>query len=111
MVLAHPDVMDSSVELAPMPTLSSMVTLSITYLSVLFGMRKVMKYRMPSSKVAMAFRIYDLFVSMASMSIAVLLGMEGWSIFNRLGAYGAICSDEAFTPVSPCNRSRLLSHT
>lgn len=53
---------------------------------------------MPSSKVAMAFRIYDLFVSMASMSIAVLLGMEGWSIFNRLGAYGAICSDEAFTP-------------
>ena len=110
MALAHPDTMNSSVEVVPIPTLSSMFVLFITYLSVLFGMREVMKSRVPSSKVAMAFRIYDLSVSMASMSIAVLLGMEGWSIWNRLGVYGAICSEEAFTPVSACNRSCLLSH-
>ena len=102
--------MDFSVEVAPMPTLSSVSILFITYLSMLFGMQEVMKARVPSSKVAMAFRIYDLFVSMASLSIAVLLGMEGWLILNSLGVYSAICAKEAFTPVSGCHCSRLLSH-
>ncbi|KAL4078989.1 ELO family [Scleroderma yunnanense] len=86
------------IEIIPIPRWTSMVYLFITYLSAVFGIRKVMKYRAPFRSLYTAFRIHDLINSVASLMLAMLLGMEVWSIWKKMGAYNAICSEEAFTP-------------
>jgi len=88
-----------------------MIIFYTTYLSIVFGMRKVIKPQLPPHAVAMAFRIHDLFGCIANLVLVMLLVMEVWSIWNRLGAYATICSEEALTPVSVQQRlpSRISS--
>ena len=105
--LAHPDAVLSYVEAMPTPKWSSMFVFYTTYLSIVFGMRKFMKLRLPPHRVAMVFRIHDLIGCVANLVLTLLLGMEAWSICNRLGAYAAICSEGAFTPVSAHNNAYL----
>jgi len=52
----------------------------------------------------------DLIGCMEKLVLAMLLGVETWSIWNRLGTYAAICSEEAFssTPVSVHNNTQYL---
>lgn len=101
-IFAYPD---AYLEMIPTPKWFCVITLFITYLSFVFGAREIMKSRASSSKVAIALRVHNLFVSAASLVLAVLLGIEAWSTWNKLGAYNAICSEEAFTPVSEPLRS------
>ena len=105
--LAHPDAVLSYVEAIPTPKWSSMFIFYTTYLSIVFGMRKFMKLRLPPNGVAMVFRIHDLIGCVANLVLALLLGMEAWSICNRLSPYAAICAEEAFTPVSAHNNTCL----
>lgn len=67
----------------------------VHYLSVLFGIRNIMKGRALSRIMLEIFPLYALVVGGTSLVLAALMGMKFWSIWNKLGTFPT-CSKDVF---------------
>ena len=83
----------------PVSTWPSVISLTVTYLAILFGIQEAMKERAPLELTAL-FRAHNLLLSVFSFVLMVLLGEEVALTWRRVGTYGMLCAEEAFTPVS-----------
>ena len=83
----------------PLSTWPAVISMVVTYLSIVLGTRAVMKDRAPL-KLTTLFRGHNLLLSAFSFVFMVLLGEEVVSTWRKVGTYGIFCAEEAFTPVS-----------
>ena len=83
----------------PISTWPAVISMTVTYLAVVFGTREIMKDRAPL-KLTTLFRAHNLLLSMASFILMLLLGEEVLSNWIRVGPYGILCAEEAYTQVS-----------
>ncbi|KAL4081334.1 GNS1/SUR4 family-domain-containing protein [Scleroderma yunnanense] len=81
----------------PMSTWPTVMSMTVTYLLVVLGTREIMKDRAPF-KLTTLFRAHNLFLSVFSFILVVLLGEEVFSTWMKLGSYRILCAEEAFTP-------------
>ncbi|KAG6330775.1 hypothetical protein ID866_8316, partial [Astraeus odoratus] len=81
----------------PISTWPAVLSMTVTYLAVVFGTREIMKDRAPL-KLTTLFRAHNLLLSTASLALMLLLGEEVISNWMKLGPYGIICSQDAYTP-------------
>lgn len=70
--------------------------MTVTYLTIVFGTREIMKDRAPFKLITL-FRAHNLLLSVASFVLMLLLGEEVISNWIKLGSYGILCAEEAFT--------------
>ena len=83
----------------PVSTWPSVISMTATYLAIVFGTQEVMKERAPLELTAL-FRAHNILLSAFSFVLMVLLGEEVALTWRRVGTYGMLCAEEAFTPVS-----------
>lgn len=83
----------------PISTWPAVISMTVTYLSVVFGTRKIMEHRAPA-KFTTLFRAHNLLLCVSSFILMTLLGEEVVSNWRKVGTYGIICAQEAYTPVS-----------
>ncbi|KAL4076420.1 GNS1/SUR4 membrane protein [Scleroderma citrinum] len=81
----------------PLSTWPAVMSMTVTYLLVVLGTREIMKDRAPF-KLTTLFRAHNLFLSVFSLILVVLLGEEVFSTWMKLGSYRVLCAEEAFTP-------------
>ncbi|KAG9308645.1 GNS1/SUR4 membrane protein [Chiua virens] len=82
----------------PFSTWPVVISMTVTYLVVVFGTREMMKDKAPLKLVTL-FRAHNLFLSVGSLILMVLLGEEVFSNWLKpeIGTYGTLCADEAYT--------------
>lgn len=83
----------------PISSWPTVIFMTVTYLSVVFGTRKIMEYRAPV-KLTTLFRAHNILLCVGSFVLMTLLGEEVVSNWMKIGTYGVICAQEAYTPVS-----------
>jgi len=83
----------------PLSTWPAAFSMTVTYLTIVFGTREIMKDRAPFKLITL-FRAHNLLLSVASFVLMLLLGEEVISNWIKLGSYGILCAEEAFTQVS-----------
>ena len=83
----------------PLSTWPAAFSMTVTYLTIVFGTREIMKDRAPFRLVTL-FRAHNLLLSVASFILMLLLGEEVVSNWIKFGSYGVLCADEAYTQVS-----------
>ena len=83
----------------PVSTWPSVISMTATYLAIVFGTQEVMKGRAPLELTAL-FRAHNILLSAFSFVLMVLLGEEVALTWRRVGTYDMLCAEEAFTPVS-----------
>ncbi|KAL4081326.1 GNS1/SUR4 family-domain-containing protein [Scleroderma yunnanense] len=81
----------------PLSTWPAVMSMTVTYLLVVLGTREIMKDRAPFELTTL-FRAHNLFLSVFSLILVVLLGEEVFSTWMKLGSYRVLCAEEAFTP-------------
>ncbi|KAL4077430.1 GNS1/SUR4 membrane protein [Scleroderma citrinum] len=81
----------------PISTWPAVMSMTVTYLTVVFGTREIMKHRSPL-KLTTLFRAHNLLLCVASLVLMTLLAEEVVSNWMKVGTYGIICSQEAYTP-------------
>ncbi|KIM56996.1 hypothetical protein SCLCIDRAFT_1219831 [Scleroderma citrinum Foug A] len=81
----------------PISTWPAVISMTVTYLSVVFGTRKIMEHRAPA-KFTTLFRAHNLLLCVSSFILMTLLGEEVVSNWRKVGTYGIICAQEAYTP-------------
>ena len=83
----------------PLSTWATVISMIVTYLTVVFGMREIMRDRAPL-KLTDLFRAHNLFLSVASLVLVLLIGEEVVSNWIKFGSYGILCAEEAYSQVS-----------
>lgn len=77
------------------------ITMTATYLAVVFGTREIMKDR-PALKLTTLFRAHNLMLSIGSLVLMALIAAEvslNW-LKPEIGTYGSLCASAAYTRVS-----------
>ena len=83
----------------PFSTWPAVISMAVAYITTVFGTREVMRGRAPL-KLTNLFRAHNLLLSLASFILMLLLGEEVISSWTKLGSYGILCAEEAYTQVS-----------
>jgi hypothetical protein len=84
---------------SPLSTWPVVVSMTVTYLAVVFGTREIMKDRAPL-KLTIPFRAHNLILSAGSLVLMALIGEEAFLNWMKIGTYGSLCVPEAYTNVS-----------
>ncbi|KAL4081332.1 ELO family, partial [Scleroderma yunnanense] len=80
----------------PISTWPTVISMTVTYLTVVFGTREIMKNRAPLALTTL-FRAHNLLLCVASFVLVLLLGEEVLSNWMNVGWYGILCAEEAYT--------------
>ena len=85
----------------PFSTWPAVISMTVTYLAVIFGTRETMKDR-PALELTVLLRLHNLMLSIASLILTVLIGEEAFSNWLKpeIGIYGSICASAGYTKVS-----------
>jgi len=85
----------------PFSTWPTVISMTVTYLVVVFGTRETMKDKLPL-KLTSLFRAHNLMLSVGSLILMALIGEEVFSNWMKpeIGTYGSLCAIEAYTKVS-----------
>lgn len=85
----------------PFSTWPAVISMTVTYLVVVFGTREAMKDK-PAVKLTALFRAHNLMLSVGSLILMALIGEEVFSNWLKpeIGTYGSLCSSTAYTAVS-----------
>lgn len=83
----------------PLSTWPSVISMTVTYLAVVLGTREIMKNRAPLQLTPL-FRAHNILLTAFSFVLVVLLGEEVVLTWRKVGTFGILCAEEAFTPVS-----------
>lgn len=85
----------------PFSTWPAVVSMTMTYLVVVFGTRETMKDKAPL-KLTTLFRAHNLILSIGSLILLTFVGEEVFSNWLKpeIATYGSLCSSEAYTRVS-----------
>ena len=85
----------------PLSTWPAVISMTVTYLVVVFGTRETMKNK-PPLKLTPLFRAHNLILSVGSLILMTLIGEEVFSNWMKpeIGTYGSLCASEAYTKVS-----------
>lgn len=83
----------------PFSTWPVVASMTVTYLAVVFGTREIMKDRAPL-RMNTLFRAHNLLLSVGSLVLMALIGEEVFSNWLKVGTYGSLCFQEAYTSVS-----------
>ncbi|KIJ05255.1 hypothetical protein PAXINDRAFT_93710 [Paxillus involutus ATCC 200175] len=81
---------------SPLSTWPVVVSMTVTYLAVVFGTREIMKDRAPL-KLTIPFRAHNLILSAGSLVLMALIGEEAFLNWMKIGTYGSLCVPEAYT--------------
>ncbi|KAF9228226.1 GNS1/SUR4 membrane protein [Gyrodon lividus] len=81
---------------SPLSTWPVVVSMTVTYLAVVFGTRETMKDRAPL-KLTTLFRAHNLLLSAGSLVLMALIGEEAFWNWMKVGTYGSLCASEAYT--------------
>lgn len=93
----------------PLSTTPVVVTALAGYLAVIFGIQAFMTNRQPY-KLTTLFQIHNIILSSGSALLLVLMLEEIFPRFLKHGLFSALCSVEAWTPVSVKATRDILSH-
>ncbi|KAI9573402.1 GNS1/SUR4 family-domain-containing protein [Boletus coccyginus] len=82
----------------PFSTWPAVISITVTYLVVVFGTRETMKDK-PPLKLTPLFRAHNLILSVGSLILMALIGEEVFSNWMKpeIGTYGSLCAREAYT--------------
>ncbi|KAI9573396.1 GNS1/SUR4 membrane protein [Boletus coccyginus] len=82
----------------PFSTWPTVISMTVTYLVVVFGTRETMKDKLPL-KLTPLFRAHNLILSVGSLILMALIGEEVFSNWMKpeIGTYGSLCAIEAYT--------------
>jgi fatty acid elongase 3 len=83
----------------PLSTWSSVCTALVSYLAIIFSTREIMKSR-PPQNLNTAFRAHNVFLSVGSLILLVLIMEEILPIMWRDGIFNAMCAVPSWTTVS-----------
>ncbi|KAF8546596.1 GNS1/SUR4 membrane protein, partial [Imleria badia] len=82
----------------PFSTWPAVISMTVTYLVVVFGTRETMKDK-PPLKLTTLFRTHNLILSVGSLILMALIGEEVFSNWLKpeIGTYGSLCATKAYT--------------
>jgi fatty acid elongase 3 len=83
----------------PLSTTTSVLTALALYLVTIFGVQAMMRNQAPQ-KLTLLFRAHNMFLSVGSLILLVLMLEEILPILWRKGLFAAMCADESWTPVN-----------
>jgi fatty acid elongase 3 len=83
----------------PLSTWTSVCTALVSYLAIVFGTREIMKSR-PPQKLNALFRAHNIFLSVGSLILVILMMETVLPIMWSEGVFNAMCADESWTTVS-----------
>jgi len=83
----------------PLSTTNSVLTALALYLAGIFGVQALMKNQDPH-KLSPLFRAHNMFLSVGSLVLFILMLEEILPIMWSKGVFVAMCADEAWTPVN-----------
>lgn len=89
----------------PLSTTPEVVTTLVSYLAIVFGIQAYMTNKQPQ-KLTTLFQTHNIILSAGSFVLLVLMVEEIIPIIWTKGIFNALCSEEAWTPVS-CYVQRL----
>jgi len=84
------------VGVTPLSTWTSVCTVLVSYLAIIFGTREIMKNR-PPQKLNTLFRAHNVFLSVGSLILLVLMMEEVLPIIWRDGIFNAMCAVPSWT--------------
>ena len=87
----------------PLSTWPAVSAALVAYLSTIFGIKTLMKDR-PPKRLNSLFQIHNLFLTLGSGILLVLMAEEIVPIIWNDGIFYAVCGERAWTPVSPLRR-------
>jgi uncharacterized membrane protein len=82
----------------PLSTWPVVTTALASYLAIIFGIREIMKDRSPQ-RLNTLFRIHNVFLSVGSLILLVLMMEEVGSIWLTNTTYGTMCDETSWTEV------------